>query len=76
MTTLSEESVMEREEIYRITNSGKVIPNGELIRCKDCKRATDYTDQMTDCSYHCRKYGGFHSGDWYCAGGERRTDDA
>ena len=43
-----------------------------LVRCKDCKRATDYTDEMTDCPYHCRKYGGFHSGDWYCAGGERK----
>lgn len=44
----------------------------DVVRCKDCKRATDYTDQMTDCPYHCRKYGGFHNGDWFCKGGERK----
>lgn len=44
----------------------------DIVRCKECKRATDYTDQMTDCPYHCRKYGGFHNGDWFCKGGERK----
>ena len=44
----------------------------DIVRCKDCKRATDYTDEMTDCPYHCRKYGGFHNGDWFCKGGERK----
>lgn len=29
---------MEKEEIYKITNSGKFIPVGELIRCEKCKK--------------------------------------
>ena len=43
----------------------------ELVRCKDCKRATDYTDEVGERPYHCRKNGGFHDGNWFCADGER-----
>lgn len=35
---------MEREQIYRITNSGKIIPVGELVRCKDCMSLTSGED--------------------------------
>ena len=60
---------MEREQIYQITNSGKIIPVGELVRCKDCEnkecwgRAGDVV---------CGIDGTPHRPDWYCADGELR----
>ena len=64
---------MEREQIYRITNSGKIIPVGELVRCKDCKNGKQTINAkgevMVDCMMgdNWLKYP-----DWFCADGERR----
>ena len=47
----------------------------ELVRCKDCRHCT-FSDgeQLADCMI---KQGWFPvKPDWYCADGERRTDDA
>jgi ribosomal protein L31 len=55
---------MEREEIYLITNSGKVIPNGELIRCKNCKKYE---------TVECEIWSNTHP-NWYCADGKRKED--
>ena len=47
----------------------------EIIRCKDCIYACDYTDIYDDpIAYKCVKNGGHHMGDWYCADAERRED--
>lgn len=44
----------------------------DIIRCKDCKhRSYDEWDRLywcVECEYRCNK------DDWFCAGGERRTD--
>ena len=37
-----------------------------VIRCKDCKKR----NQHKECEH------GYHIDDWYCADGERRTEDA
>ena len=64
---------MEFEQIYKTTNSGKFLYTGELIRCKDCIHADDF-----DCpaplptGYSCEKGHGTHTGDWYCADGEKK----
>ena len=67
---------MEREEIYRITNSGKVIPNGELIRCKDCAYLIHNPGFMNDgyCRYFRDKCGAKvkPDNDFYCGAGERK----
>lgn len=61
---------MEREQIYRITNSGKVIPVGELVRCKYCR----FSILIPPCNQ--RKCNGamekIVSDDFFCADGERR----
>lgn len=67
---MTKEVIVILEDADSIVSPFAKLP--EIVRCKDCKRATDYTDEMTDCPYHCRKYGGFHNGDWYCAGGESK----
>ena len=59
---------MEREQIYRITNSGKIIPVGELVRCIDCKRRGTY-----DCPVYVGGDGMYSEpDDWFCADGERK----
>ena len=52
---------------------------GELVRCKDCKWYQAGIDingkPFTRCNGDVRVYG--HTmPDWFCADGERRTDDA
>lgn len=44
----------------------------ELIRCKDCKFWNN-NGIITKCEKH---IGNGYPGDWFCADGERRTDDA
>ena len=44
----------------------------ELVRCKDCKGSTDFTDDSKLRGWKCRWHGGFHGGDWFCADGERK----
>ena len=58
---------------------GEVV--GEIVRCKDCKYAhmtydgdCKYCDMFTDDDGNPIER--YRSGDWFCADGERRTDDA
>ena len=64
------------ERIYEETNSGKIIPKGELVRCKDCKYyhayecENDYVlRRIRDCG--CNPPFDVDP-DWFCADGERR----
>ena len=51
--------------------------HGELIRCKDCKHGVLRNEGEIDCT---KDNGTFkatiHERNWFCADGERRTDDA
>lgn len=51
----------------------KILPSAqpEIIRCKDCKHGM--YDMMCK-FYWC--HGMAHSANWFCADGERRTDEA
>lgn len=42
--------------------------HGELIRCKDCKWYKDYCCTNVDFTW-------YREPNWFCADGERRTDD-
>lgn len=80
----------EREQIYRITNSGKVIPVGDLVRCKDCKHRPKEPDwekyengfdlefpEGSKCPCRCvgdKYYSWYPEDDWFCADGEREED--
>ena len=44
----------------------------ELVRCKECKHGRSYEPNCIDCEYMELA----RDADWYCADGERRTDDA
>ena len=48
--------------------------HGELVRCKDCKHFNDMK-----CSYPergtCDLWHMLHWGDWFCADGERKSED-
>jgi len=48
----------------------------ELIRCKDCKNACIYDDEGVICTHIDINGNDKHQADWFCADGERRTDDA
>lgn len=50
---------------------GRADRDAEIVRCKECKYAVDF-DGRIGCEWH-----GFYSvaPDWFCADGERRTDD-
>ena len=43
-----------------------------VVRCKDCKGSTDFTDDPKLRGWKCRWHGGFHGGNWFCADGERK----
>jgi hypothetical protein len=42
----------------------------ELVRCKDCKHSTVSENGLIKCGHT------FRTEDFFCADGERRTDDA
>ena len=52
--------------------SGELV--AELVRCRDCKHR-DPEDKKCDCG-HDIQWQLPRADDWYCADGERRTDDA
>ena len=58
------------ERIYEETNSGKIIPKGELVRCKDCKYGERMCQPWNDIV--CTENNAIHIPVWYCADGERR----
>ena len=47
-----------------------------LIRCKDCKDACICSDDWVICTHIDSNGNDKHPVDWFCADGERRTDDA
>ena len=51
-------------------NNAPTVDAVEVVRCKDCKHGQ--YDFMTHL-YWCR--GKVHPSDWFCADGERRSDD-
>ena len=63
------------QETEEMTTFGSVWkryePVAELIRCKDCKHGRQYDSNAIDCEY--RELA--TEPDWFCADGERRTDD-
>ena len=61
---------MELEQIYRITNSGKIIPVGELVRCKDCMFNGINDEMLFGCSIY-ETYA-HRNGEWFCADGKRK----
>lgn len=67
---------MNRERIYEETNSGKIIPKSELIRCKDCENWIPgyITDKDDFIPPKCGKYQQMvgHSADDYCNLAERK----
>lgn len=54
---------------------GKAV---ELIRCRDCHwwNVIVRQDDTTPPKGYCGCHRGVHFGDWYCADGKRRIDDA
>ena len=47
----------------------------EIIRCRDCKNYDDVTTECADIGSPCYR-NGWCGPDWFCADGQRRTDDA
>ena len=60
---------------WKTSYMNKKVDMVEVVRCKDCRLSTDYTDKQTEKPYHCRKNGGFHCGSWFCADGERKVGE-
>ena len=51
----------------------KELPSeeSEIIKCKDCDW---WTKQDASLQGRCARYGIYPTGEWYCAGAERRED--
>lgn len=48
----------------------------DVVRCKDCKYAENYTDIFSDRGYKCLRYDlhrEYHNSDWFCADGEKEV---
>jgi hypothetical protein len=62
-----------KEYIVRYENEYlQLLPDKmqELVRCKDCKHSTVSENGLIKCGHT------FRTEDFFCADGERRTDDA
>ena len=64
------------QETEEMTTFGSVWkryePVAELVRCKDCLYGADFDiDVYPYVAYLCEKGYGSHTGDWFCADGER-----
>ena len=63
-------------------NATPTIDAVPVVRCKDCKHATMTADgkMCKYCAMDTDDFGDqrdvYHDADWFCADGERRTDDA
>lgn len=69
---MTDEIIIGREYIVKVTDDGECVTVGELVRCKDCKHWTvtsedDY--QSCECDALIR-----HK-DFYCARAERKGND-
>lgn len=53
------------------TIENALLEQPEIVRCKDCKH---YNFKQKWCDYLSEMYD--QGGEWFCAEGERRTDDA
>lgn len=49
-----------------------IIERTELVRCKDCKWWTKQEDSLQG---RCALMQSYPTGAWYCANGERKTND-
>ena len=62
------------ECITSFQNGIEVGARKELVRCKECKNSG--IDSTSYPQYWCSAHTEYHDGDWFCADGERRTDNA
>ena len=60
-----------KEFIFRGTDDGHILnsePSCELVRCKDCKYGTSYSNGEL---FGCVGINGLHDANWFCADGVR-----
>ena len=68
--------------LYKCPNCGTWVSAENVVRCKDCEHATMTADgkMCKYCEMDTDDFGNqrdvYHDADWFCADGERRTDDA
>lgn len=68
--------LLDESEVKQIIDDAPTVDAVPVVRCKDCKYVCDYTDIYPKSEgYKCIKNGKFHDENWYCADGERKTDD-
>lgn len=67
------EVIVECSDSMRGTTNVYGIPIKELVRCKDCKHSYEDLDSRV-CAYG-RCLNCDVSDDWFCADGERRSND-
>ena len=57
-------------------NTAPTIDAVPVVRCKDCKNwDTTWQNDWAKNNQYCPNVDGIRKGDWYCADGERRTDE-
>lgn len=70
-----EDIVYENKRAY---DSGYVkgysVRDKEIVRCKDCKHSIKSSDSYVFCNKGV-KFDEYKKPDWFCADGERKTDD-
>lgn len=61
----------QKKQRFFVDESGKITPLPVVVRCEDCKHSKRYGGL-----YGCEFGNGLHDKDWYCADGERESEDA
>lgn len=51
------------------------ICKGELVRCGECEHKREQKNGQKYCGLHGSHYAMIVTDDWFCADGERRTDE-
>ena len=60
----------QKKQQFFVDESGKITPLPVVVRCEDCKHNKRFGGL-----YGCEFGNGLHDKDWYCADGERESED-
>ena len=63
---------MTPEEAYRAGYQAGRLSMPEIVRCKDCKKATHFETEYGNEIYMCDSASTAHYSDWFCADGEQK----
>lgn len=60
---------------HRLTLDAPTVNAVEVVKCKDCKQTSHLTSTNHEDQVWCNRVGYWRDKEWYCADGERKSDE-